>query len=145
MDLLSLDVSPTANEGRALHLLHPAERTPLFGADKGPVTITLLGKDSDVFIKAERIIRNKRMEAMKKGGKHSAAEEDQEAWETLARCTTGWQGIPQGWIDGTADASPAEFSYASAVKLYQRMRWVKEQVDEFVGTRENFLKASSQG
>lgn len=143
MDLLSLDPTSAANQGNPLTLLHPADRTPLTGDDGKALTITLLGKDSDIFIKAERIIRNKRMELLKKGGKFSAAEEDQEAWETLARCTTGWSGIPQGWIDGATDSAPAEFSFVNAVKLYGRMRWVKEQVDEFVGTRENFLKASS--
>lgn len=143
MDLLSLDVSATANDGRDLVLKHPVDRTPLSDATGKPVTITLLGRDSDTFIKAERIIRNKRMDLLKKGGKFSAAEEDQEAVETLARCTVGWSGVPQGWVDGTANADAAEFSYAAAVKLYGRMRWVREQVDEFVGTRENFLPASS--
>ena len=143
MDLLSLDTSGTANEGRNLTLLHPSDRTALVGADGKQVTITLLGKDSDIFIKAERLIRNKRMDLLKKGGKFSAAEEDQEAWETLARCTVGWHGIPQGWVDGTANGDVSDFSFANAVKLYARMRWVREQVDEFIGTRENFLKASS--
>jgi len=144
MDLLSLDFSDIANAGRPLTLLHPAERTPLLNGNK-PITITLLGRDSDTFIKAERIIRNKRMEMAKDGVKFSAAQEDLQGWETMARCTTGWDGIPKGWVDGTAETEPAEFSFANGVKLYTRMRWVFEQVDKFVGTRENFLKASSPG
>jgi hypothetical protein len=126
-----------------MQLLHPADRTPLNDADGKPVTITLLGRDSDVFLKAERIIRNKRMDLLKKGGKFSAAEEDEEACETLARCTKAWSGIPTGWIDGKADPAPAECTFSNAAKLYGRMRWVREQVDEFIGSRENFLKASS--
>jgi len=142
MDLLSLDAAATANDGRELLLNHPTERTPLSQSDGKPVSITLLGKDSDQFIKSGRIIRNKKMEIFKKGGKYSAALEDQEGIELIAYCTTGWSGIPAGWLDGSADPAPAEFSFSNAVKLYTRQKWVFEQADEFVGTRENFLKAS---
>lgn len=143
MSLKSLDLGGIANTACVMTLLHLIDRTPLQNGDV-PVTISLLGKDSDVFVKATRVIRNKAMERAKAKIKYAAAEQDQEALETIARCTTGWTGIPLCWIDGSDDESNAEFSFENAVKLYERQRWIFEQADEFVGGRENLLKAASK-
>lgn len=149
MNLTSLQTSTAANSGRVMPVLHPNDRTPLFaiGAkpdEKIPVTITLLGKDSDAFIKAENAARNRAVEQIKKQVKFSAAAADLEASQTLARCTTAWTGIPQGWLDGSDDESPADFSPEAALALYTNLgvRWVRDQVDEFVAERANFLTRS---
>lgn len=141
MSLLSLSTATASNEGRAMPVLHPDDRTPLKGADKKPLTISLLGKDSDTFIQADQASRTKNMATMAKGVKFSAALMDQQVCETLARCTTGWTGIPQGWIDGSASEDPAKFSYDNALALYLNpgIRWLRDQADEFVGERRNFL------
>jgi len=142
MSLASLNTSLAANEGRPLTLLHPTDRTPLtFGKDKAPVQIDLLGMDSDAVVANEHATRNQNLEAMREGAKLSAADLDLKAATALAKATTGWRGVPQGWIDGTANEEPAEFSQAAALKLYTNkgLRWVKEQADRFVGDRANFL------
>lgn len=144
MSLLSLNTATASNEGRAMPVLHPDDRTPLtFGKNNAPLTLTLLGKDSDAFIAADQAARNKAMATMAKGVKFSAAALDLQTCETLARCTTGWAGIPQGWIDGSDNEGPAEFNFANAVALYSSpgVRWLRDQADEFVGERRNFLKA----
>jgi len=145
MGLAKLQTAENANSGRKLHLEHPDERTPLFfdEAKQVPVTLTLLGKDSQAYIKAERTNRNRAVENIKKRVAFSAAEDDRLGSETLARCTTAWEGVPQGWLDGTDDEAPAEFSYENAVKMYENpgVAWVREQADDFIGKRANFLKA----
>lgn len=147
MSLTSLNTAPAANAGRALNVLHPEKRTPLQWGPDGEqqnVVIVLLGKDSNAFIQAEEANRDKTMENMTEGAKFSSAEQRLKGAEILASCTTGWSGIPQGWLDGTDNEQPAEFSCANAIKLYMNpgVAWVRDQVDKFVGTRANFLKAS---
>lgn len=141
MSLASLNFASAANEGRVMKLLHPVERTVLTD-DKGePVTITLLGRDSDTFIAAENAARNRAVEQIKEGVKFSAAATDEEGAAALARATTAWSGVVQGWIDGTDDNTPAKFSQEAAKKLYLQkgVRWIRDQADKFIGDRANFL------
>lgn len=147
MSLAALNLSTAANEGRPLHLLHPGDRTPLKTADGEPVTITLRGRDSEAFIKAQYEARERTLEAVAQQTRLTGADQDMSTAETLAACTVSWAGIPQGWIDGTLDESPAPFSEAAARKLYANpgVRWLREQADAFVGKRSNFVKAASAG
>lgn len=144
MSLAALNTAAAANEGRVLTVLHPTERTPLVGQNGKPVTITLLGQDSDIFIKAENAARARAMEHLSEGGKFSPAASDLQACEALARCTLDWSNIPKGWIDGTDDETPAKHSHETAVALYQNpgVKWLRDQTDKFIATRSNFLKAS---
>lgn len=144
MSLTSLQTASAANEGRAMPVLHPTDRVPLLNDKKVPVTITVRGRDSDAFIKAENEARNRAVERTSKAVKFSAAASDLEACQTLARCTTGWQGVPAGWLDGSDNEAPAEFSYDNAVALYTNpgVSWIREQVDQFVAARVNFLKSA---
>lgn len=146
-DLLSLNTGTAANEGRTLHLKHPTTQVPLFygtGDDKQPITIDLLGQDSDTFIKEERKARAKTVESMTKQVKYSAEAADLTADTTLARCTVRWNNIPQGWLDNSDSAEPADFTPANVLKLYGNpgMKWLRTQVDEFIGARANFLQGS---
>ena len=144
MSLTSLNTAVAANAGRTMLVLHPTDRTPLTDAKGRPVTVDLLGRDSDVFVQAENIARNKAVEAIKEGVKFSSAAADLAGAETLARATTGWSGIPKGWIDGTDDETPASFSFQNAVALYSNkgVAWLRDQADKFIGDRANFLSAS---
>jgi hypothetical protein len=147
MSLTSLNTARAANEGRPMNVLHPEKRTPLqwgAGDEKQNVSIMLLGKDSNTFIQAEEANRDETMANMTEGAKFSSAEQRLKGAEILASCTTGWSGVPQGWLDGTNNEEPAEFSRANAIKLYMNpgVTWVRDQVDKFVGTRANFLTAS---
>lgn len=146
MGLAKLQTAANANEGRWLHLEHPDHRVPLF-ADEGdtkerPVRLLLLGKDSKEYIEAERTNRTRSVENIKKRVKYSATEDDALTAETLAKCTRSWENVPQGWLDGTDDETPAAFNYDNAKKLYENpgVSWVREQADDFIGTRANFLK-----
>lgn len=144
MSLASLNFATAANEGRTMIVQHPVDRTALLDANKNPVTIDLLGRDSDTFVAGENAARNRAVEQITAGAKFSAAAADEEAAGSLARATTGWSGIPQGWIDGTEDETPAKFSFENAKKLYlnRGVRWLRDQADKFIGDRANFLPAS---
>lgn len=150
MGLTSLQTAASSNEGRKLAVLHPEDKVPLFageGEGKVPVTITLQGRDSDTYIRAERSNRELAFDQMTRKGKFKAAEQDHRNDALLAACTTTWTGIPKGWIDGTDDETPVEFSRESALALYANpgVKWLREQVDEFVGERANFLPSSPTG
>lgn len=144
MSLASLNLSAASNEGRPMTVLHPVDRTPLKDAKGKPLTIDLLGKDSDTFIRAENAARNKAVETLTKGVKFSAAEASLEGAQSLARAVTGWSGIPKAWVDGSDDETPVSFDYETAVAMFSNpgVRWLRDQADEFVGTRAHFLTAS---
>jgi len=134
MDLASLAVS---QEGQTLELRHPIEGTVL-KTDKGkPITITLVGTDSDVFRKAQRSILDRRLNQKGKT-KLSAAELEEEAVTTLISCTLGWSGI-------VLDGEELAFNKDNVRKLYSRtdLPWIRDQVDEFIADRANFLKPSA--
>ncbi|MBF0375535.1 MAG: hypothetical protein HQL38_18530 [Alphaproteobacteria bacterium] len=131
IDLASLDTAACANRGAAMTLLHPATRQPLLDSEGQAVAITLAGQDSEAWRKAQRIVSNRRLAARGKA-KLTAEELEVEALEMLARCTLAWTGVV---IDGKAlDCTPA-----NARHLYERLPWVREQADDFVADRANYL------
>ncbi len=142
MSLTSLNTAVAANEGRAMAVKHPVERTPLKTADGTPVTITLLGQDSEVYTKADLDIQRATFERLSTGAPFSPAESAEQKTLGLAACTVAWSGIPQGWIDGTEDETPAPFSKANAAKLYSNLgvKWVRGQVEKFIEERAHFLR-----
>lgn len=145
-NLTDLNFSETADQGKDMVVLHPTARTPLKGADGNPVTITLVGSDSDIYVKAINKNRDANIDEMRRRAKFSSEADDYKGAKLLARCTITWRGIPVGWLNGTADETLAEFSYENALKMYSNrgVRWLREQVDEYIADRSNFSKASSE-
>lgn len=137
MDLASLDTSKPEFATSVMEVKHPGTNKVLRVGpedDAKPVSITMYGIDSERFREAEQALRNR---ALKQGRriKITAEDAEEDAIAILARCTAGWSGIV---IDGTE----VPFSTESAAKVYRRLRWLREQVDEFIADRANFLKAS---
>lgn len=131
MDLAQLDTSPAANAGEKMELRGP-NQAPVLKADNTPVTITLLGQDSDTFIKTKNAQGNR---FLKQRGKATVTMEGSEAdgVALLAKCTVGWDGI-------VVDGAELPCTYENAVALYNRFKFIREQADEFVAERANFLK-----
>lgn len=131
MDLSKLNVKASAEQGSNLHLRDPFTGEELFNDDESPMTITLLGKDSEQYRRTVRATANKNL---KKGRVTATVEQfEQSGVELLASVTTGWNlqfGVEM-----------MEFTPTAAKKLYadQDYRWIYEQVDEFVSERSNFL------
>lgn len=142
MSLKELNLAPVANAGALLTLQHPGDGTELKGADGKPITISLLGKDSDTFTKADNILSNTRVEAAKRQAKFSAAQFKEQNCGLYAYAVTGWSGIPKCWIEGGEDEAPATFTFEAAKMLFLNQGWVFEQAKDFVDNRANFLKAA---
>lgn len=131
-DLKDLNLTEIANDGELMELLHPTKKTPLVGKSGNPMGITFLGYDSD---KAKKI----RMKTMNEGlnrkasSKVTAEELETRSIKHIARLAVSWQGI-------TEEGKELEFSFEALVKLLTKYSWMKEQCDEFIGDRGNFLK-----
>ena len=141
MSLAALNFASAANQGVVMPVLHPVDRVPIKNGETA-ITITLLGKDSDAFVAAERAARNRQVENLKDRVKYSAAEDDRQAAETLAGCIVTWDGIPTCWVEGGEDETPIAFSREAAVKMMLNpgVSWLFTAIDKYVGDRSHFLK-----
>lgn len=135
MDLSKIDLASAAEQGATMQLKHPVNGQLLFdgeGDHKKAITITLAGRDSERFQRAYRSIQNRRLGRRNKE-KQTVEQFENETIELLARATLGWQHI-------TLEGAPLEFSEQNARRLYERLPWVREQIDEFIEDRQNFFK-----
>lgn len=136
MDLSNLDTATLANEGAVLHLIGPTGQ-PLFQDDgETPVTLTLLGEDSDVVIKANNEAANRFLRSLG-GGAQTVTAEVSKANEIkkFAAATVAWAGIE-------VDKKVLDCNAANAAAVYRRFPWIADQVRHFIADRANFLKAS---
>lgn len=137
-DLATIDTAETANIGAVMHLNGPdgapLYQDPVGDADPEPVTITLLGDDSDALIRMDRQNTNA---VLRGSGPQAMTAELSEAKNInrLARATVGWSGIQVG-------GETIEWSEEAAKGLYRRFRWIRQQANQFVSDRANFSKAS---
>lgn len=132
IDLATIDTVKGANEGFDVEIYHPGTNEDL------GIKIHVLGKDSDEFQKVSRAQTKKRLAKLNKGGFRAGSipteEIEQDGLELLAACTVSWSGVVIGGKEVTC-------SRESAVELYERFPWIREQVDTAIGDRANFIKA----
>jgi hypothetical protein len=130
IDLSQLDYSGHAT----LYLKHPETGLPLFygddGAEGAPVTIKLAGTDCPEFIKATLAERQRHM---KQAHPITPEEYRLSRLRVLARCIVSWQGV--GWED--QEIQP---DYENAFSALSKLKWLADQVEDFVSTRTNFAK-----
>jgi hypothetical protein len=136
VDLNAFDTVTAANEGAVLELRGPNGEPLKQDGGKKPVSITLYGADSEVARKARNAAANR---YLKQRGKVQITAEGSEAdaLSFLAKCTAAWDGIV---VDGKALPCDRE----NVMQVYERFPFIREQVDEFIADRANFLKASSK-
>lgn len=142
MDLNALGPAESA----VLELVHPVTGVVLLGADKKPITITLAGRDSEVyrqFVRASeaRAIEDARLAQRRKAepsGDQVVDQADAYAVSLLVACTLAWSSNLE--VDGKA----LECNAANAAKLYTdpRTRWTREQAHRFVNDRAGFFPSS---
>lgn len=140
MDLNDLDTTRAAETGFELELTHPTNASPL------GMFVTVLGRDSDAYTKLQAAQNRKRIERLQKlGGRVtlSADELERDAIALLAACTRSWRrdteeskGPKDTWL---LEEEELVCSVANASKVYTRFKWIREQVDEAVVNRANFL------
>lgn len=135
MDLSALDTSELANQGALLELRDPAGN-PVLQDDGAPVTLTLLGEDSDVVTQINNRNANQFLRGASAGGQSVTAEMSRtNEINKFAAATVGWSGI-------VVDGEIVKFSADAAKGLYRRFPWIRDQVRTFIGDRANFTKAS---
>jgi hypothetical protein len=133
IDLSKIDTVKGSNEGFDVQIYHPGTNEDL------GISIHVLGKDSDEFIKVSRAQSKKRLAKMSKGGFRNTApvpveEIDQDSLALLAACTKSWKGVI---VEGKA----IECTPDNVVMIYERFPWIREQVDTAIGDRANFIKS----
>jgi len=132
-DFAQLDTVSASNEGAVLELRGP-DGAALFQDDGSPVTITLLGADSDAYTRASNLLTNR---ALRSRGKAQITAESAltDQINLLAKITTDWSGIKVGGESWQCDEERVK-------RFYRQFPFVRDQVQEFVADRGNFLKAS---
>lgn len=133
IDLANLDTTTASETGAVMEVRHPVTGEVLRHDDGSAQTITLIGKDSDRFLKLARIQSDKRIQATVRSRQPAlTASVEKDDIELLVNATLDWN-IVMGGQKPKAEAK----NYREA---YSKFRWLREQVDEFVGNRSNFLK-----
>lgn len=107
----------------------------LFNDDGTPMTIGVIGADSDEAIRLRNANSNKRL-AQGVRMKLTAEGLDSEGAVYLARLSKRWNITMGG-------EKPA-FSYEAVLGLYRnkKLPFIREKVDQAIGERANFMKAS---
>lgn len=114
--------------------LFDIDGSQLFNDDGTPMTIGVIGADSDEAQRFQRNTTNRRIQA---GARAKVTAESIEAQGVnfLATLTKRW--------NITMDGGKPEFTKAAAAELYSNrtLAFVREQVDAAISERANFLKA----
>lgn len=135
MDLSQFDTAELANAGAVLELRGPTGEPLIQDDGVTPVSITLLGEDSDVVTKANNIATNQFLRAGPNGQGITAEISKANEIAKFAKATVEWSGI-------VVDKKPLECTPENAKALYRRFPWIRDQVRAFIADRANFLKAS---
>jgi hypothetical protein len=132
LDISKLTAAPFAT----LSVVHPVTGEPT------GIEIDLHGMDSDVYRAHERKVANRRLSrAAKRGGAKialtlSAESIEAESLDALVVCTKGWRGLLEAGAEVECTPENARRIYGDG-----RYRWLRDQVNAFVGDREGFFGA----
>lgn len=107
-------------------ILHPGT-----GVSTG-IRINVVGPDSDLYRKVDSRIKNANLLAAQRRGKITAEVLDAGGLDLLVGVTVGWEGV-------VFSGQPLEFTEENVRQVYTDFRFIREQVDEFVGQRANFF------
>jgi hypothetical protein len=123
-------------ETATLHVRLP-NGAPAYNADGTPTTIELLSDDDERLREFDRRAQNRRLKNIHKL-RLSAEELEEESVLKLANATADWNSFEN-------EDGPIPCTIENAAKLYREHHFLREQVDQFVGDRSNFLQPSASG
>lgn len=145
MDLEKLNTAKASNAGFELQLRDPATNDDL------QIFITVLGRDSTEFRRVSSDQNKKRVQRASRGGRFSMPtlgleELERDTSDLLAACTKSWREVEKK--DGkdvekhtlTVGGAELECNTENARRIYNEYGWMREQVDQAVADRANFLK-----
>lgn len=139
-DLAEIDTKTLSDKGVDMVVTKLNSDEPLLAKNGKPVTIIVLGPDSDVYRDISRTQVKKRLRQQadnKKIGDIDLEDIESEALAMMVSCTVGWKNV----LDLEGKEIP--FTAEGARSLYSNYPIVREQVDAFVVNRAHFIKASS--
>jgi hypothetical protein len=134
MDLSSLKV---ATDATPLEIVNPATGLVLTNDTGEPMRLLVIGTDSDVYLKFANEQMNKRLKKAATNRKLTitAEEADAEALARTAVCVVGFENLQ-------LNGQPLEYSKQAVTDLLRDYPPIREQVEDFVNDRTNFLKQS---
>lgn len=136
MAIKALTPKQAAEKGTEVEIIHPTTYQPL------GITVVVCGSDSDTFKAIQRKQLNRRLEMQQKNRNRQNAMTaellEAEGMDVLVACTKSWRtgDRPQiefddnEWLDCTPE---------NVRRIYEELPWLKEQVDQEIGDRANFL------
>jgi len=122
-----IDDIKVVENGTNMQIVHPTTGEPLYDEENKPVTLELVGQDSDIYRKISNRITNKR--AKMRPGRLTAERIESDTLEIIEACTTGWSNnlVLNGEQPQTAK------------EIYQRRKWLREQAEQHIHDRANYL------
>jgi hypothetical protein len=128
--------SKAEDQGQIMEVRHPGTGEVLRFDDGRPYTITLVGKESDRFIELQRKIQDRRAQAMMRSRQPLLAiMSEKDEIDLLVNSTLSWDVM----FGDNGSSKPSADNYR---KAYSSTRWLRRQVDEFIGNASNFFKAT---
>ena len=123
-----------ADKPSRMTVRHPGTGQPLRDKDGNEAWIDLLSADSAAGLRQQRAIRDRRLAGHARRLK--AEDMDREGAELLAALTTGWSLVA---LDGAPIDVPCNAGNAAELYSIPELLWLREQVDQYVADRGNFL------
>lgn len=138
MNLAAYDTVAASDRGADLELILPNGKPILDEKTGKPWTIKLMGVDSRQYQDSQHKVANRRINRRSRTRKGLSAEElDSDQLEVLLDVTSSWFGIQLGPND-----PPLEFTRENARLVYTRFPWIRDQAEDFIGERSNYLGES---
>jgi len=99
------------------------------------LVVEVCGIDSPQFRKGSMARQNKALQGVKRGKQkvYTAEELEQRDIDTIVACTIGWSNFESG-------KKPLEFSAENAEAVYRQHGFIKDQINEAIADRVNFMK-----
>lgn len=135
MDFADFDSKRRSDEGVALTVLRPDNGEPMRTAAGEPVTVTIAGRDSRRYRRAERAMIQRRLANPDVEMTDEVVE--QERARILADCVVSWSGV-------TLEGAELECTADNAQMMFIRFPWLADQVDAFQARRANFFETRSK-
>ena len=99
------------------------------------IKITVASMDSEKYKQISMKVQNEQLKyAMKNRGKTTAERIASNSLEILVGATVSWEGLAEG-------DKPLPCTPENVRKVYTDLPFIKEQVDEFLGDRRNFIRS----
>lgn len=125
-DLDSFDVVARADQGAKCVL-----KDPVTGEDT-PAHLLLAGSDSAIYRQAQHRVANTRINR-KSRDRITVEDIESEQIAILVDCTLGWGGMVLKGVE-------MQFDRASVKLIYEKFPSVREQAEQFIADRANYLR-----